>query len=186
MAVSLSMLKFTNITDLSMIRCKFDCEELKILAITKLTLEGCKIDLDSLAHLRLKYLSMRDCKITGSLNQLPETLEYLEIIDSDVVIGNLSRLRKLHTLIINIANEEDNVVVTDEALISISKLPIRVLSLRGCGLTDSYMDYLADMQINDLNLESNDITIVGIRKLRRLPLRRLEVSEIPLLHMMLC
>lgn len=184
MTVRLSMLKFTNITDLSMIRCKFVCEQFKILAITKLTLEGCNIDLDSLT-LRLKYLSILDCEVTGSLSQLPETLEYLEIIDSDVVIGNLSRLSKLHTLIINIVNEEDNLLITDEALISISKLPIRVLSLCGCGLNDSHMDYLADMQINDLNLESNDITMVGIRKLRRLPLRRLEVSDIPLIDMML-
>lgn len=191
MKVKLRTLKqLKNLTELSLRGCKFKCnefacEEFKSMPITKLSLEGCEIDFSYLTHLRLKYLSIRECDLTGDVHQLPESLEHLEIIDSDIDIGDISQLRKLHTLILGSTDEENPMRVTNEGLAAISKLPIRVLELRACNLNDNQMTYIADMQINNLNLECNDLSIVGIKKLKRLPLRRLEVSDMPLLDMTL-
>jgi hypothetical protein len=188
--LKLSMLKnLVNLTDLSLDNCEFGCGEFKSIAelpITTLTLCKHEIVLSNLSELRLKYLSLCECNdTTGNLGELPRTLTYLEVTDSDITIGDMSRLDKLNTLMICDIESDNPITVTDEELTSISKLPITVLNLSGCILNDDSMDFIADMQVNDLNIESNNITIMGIRKLRRLPLRQLEASNIPLLHMTL-
>ncbi len=188
--LKLSMLKnLVNLTDLLLDNCEFGCGEFKSiteLPITKLTLCKHAIVLSNLSELRLKYLSLCECNdTTGNLGELPRTLTYLEVTDSDITIGDMSRLDKLNTLMICDIESGNPIAVTDEELASISKLPITVLNLSGCILNDDSMDFIADMQVNDLNVESNNITIMGIRKLRRLPLRQLKASNIPLLHMTL-
>ena len=182
--------KLVNLTELSIKKCVSEFADYTLLngiadlRITKLSIIQCKFDLDNLARLPLKYLSITDCAFTGKFHHLPNTITTLILLDLHITIDQLN-LSKLDTLIVQNTNIDKMTTITNTGLESISKLPITVLELTGCNLTDDNIGYLADMQVNDLKLRYNDLSIVGIRKLKRLPLRRLEVSDISLLDMVL-
>lgn len=181
------LIKMQYINELHLEDCKYDYSQFGLLAelpITKLRIINCQVDLGTIAKMRLKDLVLTGCHVTGDFNELPKTLNTLSLIDLN--INEIPYLDKLHTLTISNTSEDDREVISERVLHIISRLPLINLTLNGCMLNDSHINYFADMQLNSLDIKNNNITIVGIRKLKRLPLRRLEVSNIPLLHMILC
>jgi hypothetical protein len=134
--------------------------------------------------MKLKSLRLIDCIVEGDLNNLPKTLKILSLVG--LYIDKLPYLDKLQTLKISSPYVDNKEVMSEGVLQTISRMPITNLTLTGCMLNDTHMDCLLDMPLNFLDIQRNNITIVGLRKLRRLPLRRLEVSDIPILHVMQC
>ena len=185
--LSLNKLKcLTGLTELSLDNCSLECdafEHISRLPITKLSLSRIKIDLSELRKFKLRYLTLYDCEIIGRM-YFPKTLRHLEIMGENTIIDEMPNIA-LDTLKICSTDPSNPIKITNDGLAAISKLPITVLELTECGLNDDNIGYLANMQINQLSIEGNDITIVGLRKLNRLPLRKLEVSTVPLLHMAL-
>lgn len=189
MDVNLDALKpLVNLTDLSLHTHSYSYNKFDVLStlpITKLSLDSCRVNLDVIAKMKLTHLELYDCTFNrNGIDMLPETLVSLELANSIVCIHDIPYFSKMHTLKIHNMSSNKQITITNTGLMSISRLPITTLKLYGCGLTDDHIDYIADMNVNYLDIQNNDITIFGVRKLRKLPLRRLEVSGIPILHFM--
>ncbi len=181
------LLKMTNLDDLCLDNCIYNYSEFGLISklpITNLVLLNCRVNLDTIAKMKLKSLRLIDCIVEGDLDNLPKTLQILSLVG--LYIDKLPYLDKLQTLKISSPYVDNKEVMSEGVLQTISRMPITNLTLTGCMLNDTHMDCLVNMPLNFLDIQRNNITIVGIRKLRRLPLRRLEVSDIPILHALQC
>lgn len=184
--------KLVNLDSLSIHTCGYPQDNFKhisSLSIKTLQLKGTVFDIDTISNLKLKYLRLDECIISPTdIAKLPTTLEELILDELDCEeINNLPHMPKLHRLHVSNYNRKASQrrfkqYITDSCLEMISRLPITNLALTNCGLCDHHMDYIANMNVNELDLEDNNLTIIGMRKLKKLPLRNLIINNIPPLH----
>lgn len=194
MKVDLSNLRtLVNLNSLSLKECVYTrsgFKYLESLPITSLCIFDSVIDIDTISKFKLTYLSLGMCNFDSSdIMKLPLTLMELRIFNTKhSIISDIPYFSKLHTLYINYSTRlrRNRLCITDDGMEAISKLPVINLTLSNCGLYDDNMDYIARMNINELNLEYNNITILGIRKLKKLPLRKLDIMNVPILHLIQC
>lgn len=190
--IDLSILRnLTNLTSLELRNCKYKKSTFKYLESLKLVhllILNSEIDIDVISKFKLKYLYINDRNIISSdIMKLPLTLTELTLCSlKHDLIDDIPYFDKLHTLFIrydrNIKYKTRR--ITDNGLKAICRLPVVDLTLSNCGLCDNDMDFIANMNVNILNLDNNDISIIGAKKLRKLPLRKLDINAISASHIM--
>lgn len=180
----------TNLNELSLSMCVYPDNNFKCLAklpITKLALLNCKYDIDVISRFKLTYLDLTQVNFDGNdIDKLPLTLRHLELSAlKHTKITHMPYFPHMRTLKISNVDNTGDIFISCNALSDIARLPLTSLTIKKCGLDDNHMDIIARMSnLNSLFFQGNDITITGVLKLKKLPLRVLEIDNISLLHLL--
>jgi hypothetical protein len=152
------------------------------LTITQLRCNNMFVEPDIIAD-TLTKLSLTVCHTHPDLiARLPNTITDLKIIECMEIDCNKLQLSNLTALELS-GNYKFAVRLSDESLRWIAKNKISDLTFKYVDITDDNIHHLADMPINYLTLIECNFSIVGLNRLRGLPLRHLKVSGIPTRHL---
>lgn len=185
MVVYMEDLELPNLKYLSLASCRLrrrTAPHTLKLTITQLKCATMFVESDIIAD-TLTKLSITICRTDPDLiARLPNTITDLKIIGCMEIDCNKLQLSNL-TVLELCGNYAFDVRLSDAGLRWIAKNKISDLTFKNVDITDDNIHHLADMPINYLTLIDCNFSIVGLNRLRGLPLRQLKVSGIPARHL---